>query len=98
MSAEIDVMPDSTRQLALSILRAARACRRASERLGMPVAIAPYWTTSSEMLVYLEVAGIPVAGVDVRDVPEYAADLQTCAACFQHVVPSIPHACCGGGE
>ena len=96
MTTEIEVLPESTRQLALSILRAARACRRASVRLDVAVTITPYWTTADEMLVYLEVAGVPVAGVDVRDVPEYAAGLQTCAACSQHVVPSIPHACCGG--
>ena len=96
MTTEIDVLPESTRLLALAILRAARACRRASGRLDVAVAIAPYWTTADEMLVYLEVAGIPVAGVDIRDVPEYAADLQTCATCSQHIVPSIPHPCSGG--
>ena len=95
MTTEIEVLPESTRLLALAILRAARACRRASVRLDVAVTIAPYWATADEMLVYLEAAGVPVAGIDIRDVPEYAADLQICEACSQHIVPSIPHACGG---
>jgi len=95
MSIAIDVLPETTRALALAILRAARACRRAQARLAMPVSMTPYHTAADSMLVFLEVAGCPLVGVDVRDVPHYAETIELCLGCGKHAVTAIPHTCGG---